>query len=284
MIALATVAVLAAASPAGAQAHTEVAGGVGVPLGAQALAYGTQYLPPFASAPHSGTAGQQLALDAGRSPAVWGSIGLFPRPKLGVEFTASFRRVSLTGTSTPYVVAVQYSARQPPDYVSRDYRIDRSTQWPAIDGRVSELTLGASVVGYAGDAARAALRLSGGLAFVSASGTFEPLGYSQFSLGGHSVLFADDYRLTMKIARTWRTAAAGSAEVVHEMGPHLLVSFGGQVLLARAIDAAMAIDPATPDSGGIALDLKTAERALSAPPFHWRTSQARLAAGLRARF
>ena len=53
-----------------------------------------------------------------------------------------------------------------------------------------------------GTSSRVDATLSGGMSLQRLSGTVQPLGFTQYNLGRHSVLFENEYRLAMSLDPT----------------------------------------------------------------------------------
>jgi hypothetical protein len=71
------------------------------------------------------------------------------------------------------------------------------------------------------------LTVSGGPTYLRVSGAVQPLGYTTFHLGGHSVLFEDDYRLAVavKSANAVRFNVGGDLTIVVGRSTAVLVGY-----------------------------------------------------------
>lgn len=157
--------------------------------------YRTSYSPPFRFGPHAGTAGQTLTVTARRAPGFTGWFNWFPSGgRLGVQGLVNYFAADLEGSNGPYEVLLRYTALYPPDYLPRESVYRRSLAWRDTTGNLRNLALAANVVARLGDGP-VSLRLSGGPTVLRTSGDGTGLGYTEFWLGGHSVLFLQQYRL-----------------------------------------------------------------------------------------
>jgi hypothetical protein len=105
----------------------------------------------------------------------------------------------LSGTNTAYTYSLQYVSRQPPDNVAQIVNVNRSIAWPDTSGSLTQLTIAFNAVIRIGRPDRLSAALSGGPTYYRLKGAVQPLGFTAFQLGGHSVLFQDDYRLAVSL-------------------------------------------------------------------------------------
>ncbi len=279
---LASMIAVTLALPASAPAQQiEAAGGLLVPLAQNAETYSSQYEPTFTYVPHTGAASQQLALDPARRAGLWGSVTFLVRRRVGIEVRGAFSRAPVAGANGPYAISLTYQTRQPPDYVLREYHIERSTQWPATEGSIDHLTFSGSLVGVIGDPQRLSVRLSGGLALTSITGYFEPLAYTTFTLGGHAVVFPNEFTLRMRIQHKWSAGFEGGAEATRAVSGRAAVVAGLRVRVAPAVDIPVRVGTI---SGDIALQELTpadVDSVLAPRPLHWRPVPLTFFAGIR---
>jgi hypothetical protein len=71
------------------------------------------------------------------------------------------------------------------------------------------------------------LTVSGGPSYVRVSGAVQPVGYTTFQLGGHSVLFEDDYRLAVAVdsANAVRFNVGGDLTIAVRRSTAVLVGY-----------------------------------------------------------
>lgn len=281
--ALATV-LLAASVPALAR-QAEIAGGASLSAASPSSSFTSSYTPPFPFVEHSGTASQRLSLKPGRGVGFWGAFTWFANPHVGFEARAQYRRASLGGLNEPHHVSLTYTARQPPDYVARQYSFDTSTDWPETEGRATVIAFTGALVARAGDPRRLQLRVSGGAGIAALSAVFQPVALTAYRLGGHSVLWADEYQLGIALARHWMFTGTGSMEVVRPVGPHAAVTGGVRLLVPWSVRAPTRVDRVLDTSGAItSITSADAQAALAPGPVTWRPWSVDLTVGLRLMF
>lgn len=271
-----------ASAPCSAQGAA-VSGGIGVPIYVPHLApYRTSFPPPFLYGTQAtGQEAQALTLDRRRRASFWGALDWFPGPHAGLLVRASFLRSPLDGANTPFQVTVDYLARQPPDYVERQYHYERSTAWPDTTGHMDRWSFDveASLAAGGGSAVRA--HIDGGLTFIGTSASFEPVGLTSFQLGGHSVLFTNEYRLALGAARAWSVSGVISGGLGIPIGPHASVDISGRAVLPRSITANIAVTSVGGDTALAELSTDDAQRMLAPAPMEVKLGAFELLVGVR---
>jgi hypothetical protein len=122
-------------------------------------------------------------------------------PRLGVQVLVGGADVPLGGVSTPLEVDVEYTSTQPPDYVPTPATFASSTPWPAPTGDVELDYLCLNVVARARTQKKIQLGLSGGVSVFSFEAEVSSLGFQEFWLGGHGVLFVETYEIRVESDR-----------------------------------------------------------------------------------
>lgn len=275
-----------ALSSAPAQAQTiEVASGSGLASGSSSGTFDSRYAPSFPFVEHTGLAAQRLVVQRDGAPLMWASLTWFPGAHVGLESRVDYRRTGLHGANGPYTVSLTYSARQPPDFVARQYSYDSSADWPATAGHAGQLTATAAMVLRVGPPTRTTLRLMAGGGLTSLRGRFEPVGYSTFSLGGHSVLFPDEHRLSMRLGSATTIGFTTGAELHVPMGGHAAAVVGWRLFIPRQMQLAVTADGlAASDQGINLLQWDDVQRTLAPSPIRWRPVTSDVAAGVAVRF
>lgn len=241
------------ASPVAAQSHTEVMVGGGVAWASDGrLASSFQPILENAVAT-GGSGGQALSLDPRPGGAVVAAIRRFFTPHWGIEARLHRANHDVTGDNPPYGVELDYVAmiQGPTGATPTPTRYAVSTGWPETRGELDRLVLSASVVGRV-RRGRVALTGSGGAAWQRADGHAESLGYTAFTLGGRSVLFVSDYRVSAQLDGRWKVGVQGAGEVGIDLNGNVAVVVGVQVanggdlsLPARVRDVLGAMPAAT---------------------------------------
>ena len=163
----------------------------------------SSYSPPLLfTSEFTSHGGQTLALNANRGVGVEAGVNLFATPHLGVQILANRASTDLAGTNGPYALDLTYVSRQPPNFDPQTFTVRQSSPWPDTSGSLTQLTIALNGVARVGTADRLNATISGGLSYYRLSGTAQPLGFTTFLLGGHSVLFSDEYHLAFSIDPT----------------------------------------------------------------------------------
>ena len=247
----------------------EFTGGAAFVLPHSSFTYETRYVPPVANiADFTGQAGQTLTLEPNRRPALWGAVSWFPARHVGVEARVRYRSATLKGVSGPHRLSLTYTSRQPPDYVPTQYTIERLDPRPDPEGHLRDLSFDLLAVGRFGDPRRIQLRLSGGLAILAISGDVQPVAFSHFQMGGHSVLFSDQHELTMAFERTWGFGAVAGVEVHRSLTRRAGLVAGIRALVPRTINAAASVTQVSESL--FTLSPAEAQQALRPSPFRVR--------------
>jgi len=277
---------LVAAWRAPVKAQTvEVAGGSGLSSGKGEGSFASSYSPPFPFVEHTSLASQEVTAERDGAPVMWASLTWFPAAHVGVEGRVDYRRSGLHGANGPYVVSMTYIARQPPDFIAREYAYDSSADWPETSGHTGQLNATAAVVLRVGAPKGPTLRLLAGGGLTSVRGRFEPVGYSTFSLGGHSVLFADEHRLSMRLGSATTIGLATGAELHVPVGGHAALVLGWRLFVPRQMELEVTADGlAASDQGINSVELEEVQRTLAPSPLRWRPVTSDFVAGVAVRF
>ena len=229
----------------------EVWGAFHVTFGTDAGRLGSTYVPQVGLAPDAeGRASQVLALEPAMGRGGEFGVNLFPARAVGIQAFVSYASTDLGGINSPYEIDLRYVSRPPPDYRPTPVQVNRSLAWPDTTGRLRQWTLGV------GPAVRwrrspATLVASGGLAWARVSGEAEPLGFTTFSLGGHSVLFSEDVRLRASLGPATSVGGYLGAALGVDLARHLALTASVRLLLVGEVDVAARIDAIVDATGGL---------------------------------
>lgn len=92
---------------------------------------------------------------------------------------------------------------------------------------------------------------SGGLAWVRLEGEAQPLGYTTFRLGGHSVLFEESYRVGATLGPTSVLAGFVSGSIDVSLARHVAATMGLRVLLTGDAELPATIDTIVDATAGL---------------------------------
>lgn len=278
------------AGPADTSAQTprvELWGGVAGAFAGPAGSLASDYSPPLLldGSDYTSHAGQVLTIDSARAPGVDGGINLFPRGPVGVQVLFDRAAFDVSGTNAAYTETLQYVSRQPPNYVPQTFTVGNSVPWPGTSGSVTQLVVAVNAVVRVGDPGGTNVTLSGGPAIVRLTGTVQPLGYTTYRLGGHAVLFDDEYRLAMAIDPVNAVGFDAGAELNVAVGRRLAAMFGYRYFGGGDVDATAA-PAAILNPGDLGLPQSLADVTSRIAPVRARLSIAgsRVVAALKVRF
>ena len=229
----------------------EVWGAFHLTFGADDGQLPSSYVPQVGSAPDAeGRAGQVLTLDPAKGRGGEFGVNVFPSRSVGLQVFVSYAGTDLGGTNSPYEVELRYTSRPPPDNRPVPVEVRRSLAWPDTTGRLRQWTLG---VGPAVRLRRAPATLvaSGGLAWARVNGEAEPLGFTTFWLGGHSVPFSDEVRLRASLGPATGVGGYVGAALGIDLARHLALTAGVRLLLIGETDVPARIDAVVDATGGL---------------------------------
>jgi hypothetical protein len=204
----------------------------------------TSYSPPLLfDGDYTSHAGQTLNATTGFAVGVTAGVNVFATPRFGVQVLFDNATCDLAGTNGPYTIALQYVSRPPPDNKPQTVNIDQSLPWPDTSGALTQRALAFNAVVRLGRPDRVAVTMSGGPVYYRLSGAVQPLGFTTFHLGGHSVLFQDDYRLEMSLNPTNAVGFDAGGDVSISVARHAALMFGYRYFGGPT--ASVTVQPAT---------------------------------------
>jgi len=275
-------AVLAMAAPATAQGPVEVTASITLPLVPVGGAFMTEYRPGLvAGTATGGRAGQTLTLDGSRRVGFEGSLSWLATRHAGLQMILRRDSRRFDSPNTPYALELDYLSRPPPDYVERAVRFSRSFDWPSTDGWLTTWSVAANGLVRI-DWEAADLSLTGGVLLSRTSGTFEPVGFHEFQLGGHSTLFDREALVRMAFEEQWQAGANLGATVAVSLGPHVALTAGVRLMTTPDLEVRVdrILSESMPFPASSRSDLEAALTAGLAGFDRWQTC---LTAGLRIR-
>jgi len=214
-------------SPAATPPQFEAWGGLGVSLAGPSGTLASSYSPPLLfDGAFTSSATQTITLDTGSSVGVQGGVNLFATPRVGFQVLVGGESNDLSGASTPYSYTLTYTSRQPPNNQEVPILVQSTTTWPAPIGSLSDFRTSINGVVRVGPAGRASATISGGLTLHRLSGALQPVAYTSFRLGGRSVLFTDDYRLSVALDPTTAVGFNVGGDLDVAVAKHVAVMIG----------------------------------------------------------
>jgi hypothetical protein len=237
----------AVADNAAAQAHSapqpprvEVWGAVTGVLAGPAGALITSYSPPLLfDGDFTSLGGQALAVDTRFAVGMTGGINVFPSAHVGLQVLLDRASFDVGGTNGAYATALQYVSRQPPNDATQIVNTGGSIAWPDTSGSLTEFAIGLNAVVRMGRPERLSVTVSGGPSYYRISGSVQPLGYTTFHLGGHSVLFEDAYRLAVSLTPAHALGFNTGIEFNEAVGRHAAIVVGYRYFGGPQVDVAV---------------------------------------------
>jgi hypothetical protein len=271
----------AAAQPTGGSepAKFSVWGGLTLTPSAEGGALATDYAPTLQGASgYTSRASQVLGVDFERGPGLVVGADVFFSRRVGFQAAFTYRRASLGGPANgDYQLYLHYITRQPADYEPRDYVVERAEPWPDTTGRCSLRSFQLGLVVRTGPAAgRIEATFAGGVGLNGAAADIESVGYTQFRLGGHGVLFESQDRVAVSTAGSGtfaRPYLAGDVGIRAGRRTWLFAGVRAQLGTTPALEAhpARVVDPEgslwEPDSAELEQVLTMAPLRLAIPPW-----------------
>ncbi len=235
-IALLALAILAGFKPASAQENSgpspapryELWGAATGATSGPAGELATSYSPPLLlDGDYTSHGGQTLHADSGRAIGFSAGINIFPTPRVGLQVLLDRVSFPVSGSNPPYVFGLQYVSRPPPNNEPQVVSLNQSVAWPDTSGTLTQLVVGFNAAVRFGHSEHIGFTVSGGPSYVHIGGSVQPVAYTAFRLGGHSVLFEDDYRLEMSLdsANALRFNVGGDLTIAVSSGTAFLVGY-----------------------------------------------------------
>jgi len=185
-------------------------------------------------------AAQTLTANAGGlSVGVMAGMNVFPSRRVGLQVL--FERVSynLSGSNGPYDVNLHYVSRLPPNNEPQPVDIHQSVPWPDTSGSLTQMVVAVNAVARIEGSDRISVDIAGGPAIYRFTGDLQPIAYTGFNLGGHSVLFENTYRLGGSIEPSYAIGFNAGASVDVAVGAHAAITFGYRYFGGSDVDVSV---------------------------------------------
>lgn len=237
--------VLAAASPSSAQPaarssaspRVEIWGGLTAAPASPTGSIVSAYSPPLLlDGDFVSYAAQTIALDGGAGLGFDAGANLFLTPYAGIQLVFDRRSSTVTGVNGPYDLTLQYTSRPPPNNEPIPVTIGVQSAWPDTSGSISHTTIGVNGVIRILASPSVNLTFSAGLSAYRLRGEVQPLAYTTFRLGGHSVLFADEYRLAATLEPTSSLGFNAGGDLNVRAGANAALMIGYRYLGGPAVE------------------------------------------------
>ena len=134
-----------------------------------------------------------MPLDAGTGPGILVGLERALGRHVGLQLSAHYGEVDLSGAAGPYDLSMKYTSRPPPSYEPVEVSLRRSEAQPGAEGRLKTLAVALDLVAWADLGPHGRLGVAAGPAWLHAKGRAESLVYTAYHMGGHSTSFYEDY-------------------------------------------------------------------------------------------
>jgi hypothetical protein len=175
--------------------------------------YRSEYSTPFMYGQDVSSASQILNLEGRRSLGVSVAFNYFPHQNFGLQILLDYFKSTIEGENDPYELSFEYTAYFPPSYIPQQVTYESSLNWPDTEGHLKQLSLSLNGIGRFIIEENISASLSAGLSYFQVSGRASSLGYSKFWLGGHSVLFNQNYQFEFSFEPTSKIGINVGGEV-----------------------------------------------------------------------
>ena len=274
-----------AADAAQAQDRIEIFGALTGILSAPSGTVVTDYAPPLVNGTLvRSSAGQTLPVIGNDGIGVQAGINLFASSRFGFQVIVDRANVDLSARNGPYSVSLEYVSIQPPATVPAVFTMNVAKPWPDTIGSLTQWTACFNAIART-PVRRVSASMSGGLAWTRLSGDAQALAYTEFRLGGHSVLFSDEAHLAFALEPVNTVGFNAGADVDLALSPHAAIVAGYRYLGGKTVDMPVSLTAITTEEELIVrTPLADIAERLQVKPARVRTTGSRLAIGVKFRF
>jgi hypothetical protein len=247
--------------------------------------YRTLYSPPFDTGEYSSSASQALSLTARDAAGTSLGLAVGINKFMNIVFQMDWTTTDLTGVNSPYEISLNYTSTPPPDYTPSPVSVAQTTPWPDTVGKIRHLVLSLNLQGKVRLLRTIMLEASAGLTYFSLSGDASSLGFNNFWLGGHSVLFSNHYRIRMVFGPKGTVGGNVGIGLEIPLIRPLYLYFGGQVFLSPKLQLNPTLDFILNSREIIQeIPLDVIENRMSLQPLELNPGKLQILFGVRLRF
>jgi len=252
--------------PVAAQSRLELFGAIPIPVTHVEGTFTSDYVASLVNGGTaiSGRAGQTLQVDGGRPLGWLAGANWLITPHAGVQVFVGRASHAINGTNAPHQLQLTYLARQPPDYVDRQYTYDREFDSPDTAGTYAMwrvATNGLWRVRRGG----VDVTLSAGVLFSRLQGYVDQVSYFEFRLGGHSTLFYEEALARLRLSGGWHVGYNAGGEVAIPVATRVALIAGVRVMSAPGTSA-VAAELLNADQVIFSIPLERVQAHIGTPP------------------
>lgn len=229
------------AMPAAAQSRLELFGVIPIPVTTVEGAFTSDYVPPLVNGgtTTSGRGGQTLQLNGGRPLGWLAGANWLITPHAGVQAFVGRASHAIGGTNAPHRLQLTYMARQPPDYVEREYTYDRVFDSPDTAGNHAMWRVATNGL-WRVRRGSVDVTLSAGALFSRLQGSVDQVSYFEFRMGGHSTIFYEEALARLRLSARWHVGYNAGGELAIPVATRVAVVAGVRVMSSPATSAVVA--------------------------------------------
>jgi hypothetical protein len=209
-------------------------------------------------------------------------MNVFPFKHVGLQLLFDRTSYSVSGANSPYEVNLHYVSRPPPNNIPEPVDIHESIPWLDSSGSLTQMAIAFNVVVRMRRSDHVAIDVSGGPAVYRFTGDLQPIAYTGFHLGGHSVLFEDTFQLSGPFEPAYSLGFNGGVTVDVAIGRHAAITLGYRYFGGSDVD--MTVNPTTilnPEEIGIQQPIADIASRLSLSPIRASIGTSRFIAGFK---
>lgn len=180
---------------------------------------------------------QALTVGTESGGGIHAGVNVFVTGRLGIQVAFTRSSADVSGSPGEYSDFIRYVSLPPPDYKPVENFYDNTSPAPPAGGRLVYQSLAVGgVLRWRAAQGRVGGTLAGGMTFDRHSGEVENVIYTQFILGGHSVLFPVHHRVVMELTGDRGDVAPYVAADFHvTISPRVALLVGARGTLAPQV-------------------------------------------------
>ena len=193
-------------------------------FGSVDTAYMHSYILDFSAGHPESFASQTLTLQDRTSCGFNAGVSFPLHRSLRFKLSVNYSRSLLKGENSPYQIHLEYISMPPPNYTPIKIISDHSLEWTETQGSLKTLSFLLNLE-YAHALSKnmtVSFSAGGGLYWIF--GDFNPLGYTEYWLGGHSVLMSEYYLLMLKIPSSNKIGINVDMGLAHRLSKKLFIA------------------------------------------------------------
>lgn len=256
-------------------ADVEIFGGVSFLLPALDTVYEASYTPSrvtginrlFAEPDPRSHASQPLTLQGKTSPGLGFGLNVYPHSVVGFQFLFDRASVDIAGENAPHQVDLTYDTIDFPQPTPVTRQLHYSLDAPDTEGTLDEVALSFNASARFGVGHPVGGSVSGGLSYFRLHGEAERLAALAAWLGGHAVVFYENYEMSHALPDTDVIGFNLGGAIDVALGPHAALFADGRIFVAPKTDVDVDLEEFV-SNNAVTVPLERVEDYLSLPPMN----------------